>query len=105
MIAPGLQSSHEALLAAGALLPEISFDAPEQLIGRHTREAIQSGSWYQGLGGVEATVARILQEAPDSAVLLTGGMGTRLAPELKLDLEVVPNLTLEGAVSLFDHGA
>ncbi len=101
VIAPGLTLSHHALLAAGSLLPQLEFRRPERIIGRHTRQAIQSGSWYQGLGGVEAMVKRILEQQPGLPVLLTGGIGSLVEEDLRFEYHLLPQLTLEGAGSLF----
>jgi len=102
VIAPGLTLSHRALLSAGSMLPELEFRPAEKVIGRHTHEAIASGSWNQGLGGVESMVERILEQQPGLPILLTGGIGSMVADDLRIEAGLLPHLTLEGAASLFD---
>jgi len=101
VIAPGITRSHRSLISSGSLLPELEFRAPERIIGRRTDEAIRSGSWHQGLGGVESMVERILEQQAGLPVLLTGGIGALVVDYLRIECEWVPHLTLEGAASLF----
>ncbi|HKI83499.1 MAG TPA: type III pantothenate kinase [Candidatus Krumholzibacteria bacterium] len=105
LIAPGLNSSLRALTQAGALLPEVEFARPRRLLGQDTVEAIQAGSWYQGVLGVGGLIDHIRSQHRGLPVLLTGGLSPSIARELD-EIELVePELTLEGAASLFRNSA
>lgn len=101
LIAPGLSSSLRALTQAGSLLPEVEFRRPQRLLGQDTVEAIQAGSWFQGVLGVGAVIDRVRLESGNPPVLLTGGMSALVASALAGVELVEANLTLEGAASLY----
>jgi type III pantothenate kinase len=102
LIAPGAVTAHDALLDRGAKLPEISFEKPATLIGRHTTEAIQSGSFQQGIGGIYYVLHRLQRAHSGYLTLATGGISQLLADELPPDVLLVPDLTLEGALAILD---
>lgn len=103
LIAPGGASAHRALLDRGALLPEVPFDQPGFLTGDRTPEAIQAGSYHQALGGVFYVLHRLEKRYPGASVLLTGGLARAFAPQLPSEWQLLPNLTLEGALSILDR--
>jgi type III pantothenate kinase len=103
LIAPGCAAAHYALVRAGAQLPEIPFARPERMVGRHTVEAMQAGSFYQSLGGIVHIVGSLLGEFPGCPVILTGGMAELMAPEMPIDVLYYPDLTLEGAVAIWRY--
>lgn len=97
LIAPGCWAAHQALLAAGAQLPDLPFGPPSDLIGRDTAEAITSGSFHQMLGGIAHVVYWLWDRYPDAPILLTGGMAEVVGPDLPVSALYHPELTLEGA--------
>ncbi|MDO9508013.1 MAG: type III pantothenate kinase [Thermovirgaceae bacterium] len=103
-IAPGLVVSMEALFGRTAKLPKVSFEVPEQVIGRTTSESIQSGMLYGFIGLVDSLVERIRGamgvEAP---VIATGGHAEIMAPLSKTITSVEPWLTLEGLRIIYDR--
>ncbi len=101
LIAPGLNSSLRALTQAGSLLPEVEFQCPQRLLGQATVEAIQAGSWFQGVLGVEAVIERVRLENGNPPVLLTGGMSALVASAIAGIELVEAHLTLEGAAGLY----
>ena len=100
LIGPGLEIAHRAMVARAARLPDIPLDRPEELIGRRTRDAMRSGSYYGGLGGVLYVLHRLLQVYPGAMVLATGGSVEILRGDLPADILVVPDLTLEGILAV-----
>lgn len=102
LIAPGCASAHRALIERGAQLPEVPFAAPDRLVGRHTVEAMQAGSFHQAVGGIRHVIAAVREVHPKGPLLVTGGMALLLAPELEGDPVYCPDLTLEGAASLLE---
>jgi type III pantothenate kinase len=75
-IAPGINTSTEALIQKAARLPRVETPPrPPAAIGRTTIAALQSGIVYGFAGQVDAIVARIAAELePDPAVVATGGL-------------------------------
>jgi len=100
-IAPGLGTSAAALHAGAARLPLVSPAAPESDVGRSTEEAIVSGVYWSAVGGIRTLVARFRTEAPDAALLCTGGDAPLLLPALAdLDARHVPDLVFRGLGTL-----
>ena len=90
LIAPGLRLMARALHEHTALLPEVEPARRTSPVGRHTREAIQSGISFAAEGLIRAALARL-----SGRVFGTGGDGP-----LFRDLvdTFVPDLALEGVV-------
>lgn len=96
-IAPGILSSNEALSAKASQLPRTDIRKPDHVIGRNTRESMQSGIYYGYVGLVDGLVERMRQAADtDVRVLATGGLAGLIAQESNTIEEVLPNLTLDG---------
>jgi type III pantothenate kinase len=90
LIAPGLRLMARALHEHTALLPEVEPVRKSSPVGRHTREAIQSGISFAAEGLIRGALARA-----SGRVFGTGGDGA-----LFRDLvdTFVPDLALEGVV-------
>lgn len=75
-IAPGLQSSLEALLKNAALLTEMDYQASDKLMATNTFDAINigtiNGHYYMVMGLIEA----IKEQNPIEKILFTGGNAT-----------------------------
>ncbi len=101
-IAPGLVVSMEALFGKAAKLPKVSFDLPERVIGRTTRDSMQSGFLYGFAGMVDALVERARDEmGVDARVIATGGQAEAIAPVSSTISSVEPWLTLEGLMLIY----
>ncbi len=101
-IAPGLQSSADALHARTATLPDVDLTCPKSVIGTDTISSVQSGLMFGHAGLVDAMVTRIQQEIGQSAhVVATGGLAATLAPVSHTIRDIRPLLTLEGLELLF----
>lgn len=100
LIAPGAERAHRALIEAGAQLPDVPFAYPRDLVGRNTIDAITAGSFYQAVGGVAFVVERLRADRPSRPVILAGGLGEMIGPELGLEVVYVPDLTLIGAAEI-----
>jgi type III pantothenate kinase len=97
IIAPGVAISAEALFAQAARLYRVDLRRPDQLIGRTTSTAMQSGIYFGYLGLVDGILNRLRQEVPGlQKVVATGGLGELLAGGSLLIDEVNPRLTLIG---------
>jgi type III pantothenate kinase len=97
-ILPGLSTAMASLDSGTAQLPEVKVAAPGRVIGGSTRESIEVGVVLGQAGAVRYLVERMLGELPpDSAVIITGGWATLMAPLLPDNYMLEPNWTLEGA--------
>jgi type III pantothenate kinase len=73
-IAPGFQTSAEALFARTAMLPRVNLTRPGKAIGTNTISAMQSGIVFGYIGLIEGMINRIQKELPEKAkVIATGG--------------------------------
>ncbi len=103
-IAPGLVVSMEALFGKAAKLPKVSLDLPESVIGRNTRDSMQSGFLYGFAGMVDSLVERIRDELGDEAkAIATGGQADIIAPISRTITAVEPWLTLEGLRLVYER--
>jgi type III pantothenate kinase len=101
-IAPGIQTSLEALFLRAAKLPKVDFARPPAVIGKSTVDSIQSGAFFGYASLVDGLVRRMRAEMPEPTVrvIATGGLARSLA-EITETIEVVDeNLTLEGLAML-----
>jgi type III pantothenate kinase len=97
VLAPGLESSMDALVARAARLFRVDFAAPPSVIGKTTAAALQSGLVYGFAGQVDAIVSRIREELGEQApAVATGGLADLIAPHSATIERVDRELTLEG---------
>jgi type III pantothenate kinase len=97
VLAPGIETSMEALFARAARLVKVDFVEPPAAIGRTTATALQSGLVYGFAGQVDGIVAAIREElGVEAPVVATGGLVELIAPHSTAIETVDPMLTLEG---------
>ena len=97
VLAPGVESSMEALFARAARLIKVDFVEPPSVIGKTTVAGLQSGLVYGFAGQVDGIVAAIRGElGADARVVATGGLAALIAPHSKTIETVDPFLTLDG---------
>lgn len=102
IIAPGLALGATALSRAAARLPVIELRAPERVIGRSTREAMQSGVVLGEVARVDGLLDRVFSELGLAApVVLTGDHAGQFAALLAHEVRVDETLTLRGLHQLF----
>jgi len=102
-ITPGVKISAEALYQRAAKLPRVELARPSTIIGRDTVSAMQAGILYGYAGLVDGIVGRMKKElSPGARVIATGGLAELVAPETSSNIEVMPNLTLEGLQFIYD---
>jgi type III pantothenate kinase len=103
VIAPGIKTSALNLAEKTALLTRASFQFPAQVVGKNTKDAIQSGVMYYALDGFEGMIRRLRRVAGKYAtVIATGGLApfiTEMTNEIKY---LEPNLVLEGARIIYE---
>ena len=104
LIAPGVLISTEALSEKTAVLPSIELAKPKNIIGKNTKDAMLSGIYFGYLSLVDGIVKRIKEELGGSAkVIVTGGLSSVFAGDLKSVDNFVPDLTLRGLQIIAEH--
>lgn len=99
VIAPGLRTAADHLVARAAKLPATELEAPERVIGRRTEDCIRSGVLLGAADATDGIVRRIKKEWPNDTeplVVATGGLASRIAPFTSEIERVEPDLTLHG---------
>ena len=101
-IAPGIGITAEALFQRAAKLPSVEFERPASVIGRNTRQSLQSGLLYGYVGLVEGLIARFRAElGPGMKVVATGGLAGIIAAETAAIDILAPRLMLDGLRILY----
>ena len=77
IIAPGINLSVKALHEAAAKLPRIAIKKPDNIIGKNTVSAMQSGIFWGYIGLIDGLVRKIkAEDGRDFKVIGTGGVAS-----------------------------
>lgn len=97
VIAPGIETSMEALFARAARLVKVDYVEPPTVIGKTTVGGLQSGVVYGFAGQVDGIVTAIRGElGVDARAVATGGLAELVVPHSSVVEVVDPFLTLDG---------
>lgn len=97
VIAPGVETSANALFSRATKLAAIDLVDPGTAIGGSTEEAIQAGIVYGEADRVDGLMRRIFKQLGyRPRVVATGGLAESVARISETIDDVVPELTLEG---------
>lgn len=97
IIAPGVGIASKALSHYTALLPEISISKPKNVLGKNTKDALNSGIYWGTIGMVDKLVNMLCDELESQPeIIATGGNAGMLALEIPQISTVFPYLTLDG---------
>lgn len=104
IIAPGMKTALESLVAGTAQLPMIELEAPKSVLGKNTETAMQAGIVFGMAGLVENIIKKIRKETgwTDMKVVATGGMAKLIREEVTCIDAVDRTLTLEGLKTVYD---
>ena len=107
VIAPGINLSLDALVAAAAKLPRIAIETPPEgagVIGRTTEEAMHSGIFWGYVAMMEGLVERISHEiGRKTQVIATGGLATLFSDHTGIFDAIEPDLTVTGLGLLYQR--
>jgi type III pantothenate kinase len=104
VLAPGIETSMDALFARAARLRKVDFVEPDRVIGKTTVGALQSGVVYGFAGQVDGIVDAIRGElGTDARAIATGGLAELIAPHSRTIERVDPFLTLVGLRLVWDR--
>ncbi len=102
VIAPGVNLSMSALHQAAAKLPRINIKKPNNVIGKETVEAMQSGIYWGYVSMIEGMIRRMKEEIGRPVkVIATGGLAALFQRHADLFDRVEPELTLQGLARLY----
>jgi len=99
IIAPGINLSLDALVAAAAKLPRIAIEVPrnDSVIGRNTEDQMLIGIYWGYIAMIEGLVTRIRAEIGRPArVVATGGLAALFEAHSAVFDVVAPDLTIQG---------
>ena len=106
IIAPGIQISAEALFQRAAKLPRVEIREPQEVIGRNTVSAIQSGIFYGYLGLIENIISEMEKQlGPETKTIATGGFSGLMARRTPKIQHTDPDLILKGLQILYEMNA
>lgn len=105
IIAPGINLSLDALVAAAARLPRIAIEAPKgapSVIGRTTEDQMHIGIYWGYVAMMEGLVQRLRAEvARPIKVIATGGLAALFDQHTDLFDAIEPDLTIQGLGRLY----
>jgi type III pantothenate kinase len=96
-IAPGVETSAEALFSKAARLSKVDLEPPSRVIGANTRESVQAGLMLGEAAMVDGLVRRVFAEiGREAPVIATGGLAPNMAALCETVTSVDVDLTLTG---------
>jgi type III pantothenate kinase len=96
LIAPGLETSRNALLHYAPTLPEVDLVAPIDIVGTNTVMCIQSGVMHGAAAMIDNVLEKLHRHYGITKYVLTGGHAPVLFPLLHSDVVLDEWLTLKG---------
>lgn len=97
IIAPGMRTSAAAAFSAAAQLSAVSLSAPASVIGKSTREAMQSGIVLGEASRIDGLINVIEDELGyQCQIVMTGSDASIISPLLASENHVDEDLTLQG---------
>jgi type III pantothenate kinase len=106
IIAPGINLSLDALVAAAAKLPRIAIEAPENdsVIGRTTDSQMLIGVYWGYIALIEGLVARMkAQIGAPVKVIATGGLATLFEQHSAVFDAIEGDLTINGLAIMYER--
>lgn len=96
-IMPGLRVATDALVARTSLLPGVSLQAPEAVIGANTPDCMRSGVVLGAAEMLDGMYERICEQlGRQAAVVITGGLAGVVAPQCRSPLIRDDTLLMDG---------
>jgi type III pantothenate kinase len=106
VIAPGVNVSAEALHQAAAMLPRVAVGRTQNVIGKDTVPAMQSGLFWGYVGLIEGLITRIKEEyGKPMTVIGTGGLATPFHRQTQMIDHLDHDLTIRGLIQIYARNA
>ncbi|MGR3503750.1 type III pantothenate kinase [Pseudaestuariivita sp.] len=104
VIAPGVNTSLEALHLAAAALPHVDITKPQRVIGTNTVACMQSGVFWGYIGLIREICERIKGEHErEMKVIATGGLAPLFQQSEALFDAFEDDLTMHGLTVIYQH--
>jgi type III pantothenate kinase len=106
IIAPGINLSLDALVAAAAKLPRVAIEAPESdsVIGRTTEDQMHIGIYWGYVAMLEGLITRMKAEiGRPVTVVSTGGLAVLFDRHTAVFDAIEPDLTVQGLALLYQR--
>lgn len=107
IIAPGIEIAADALFDRTAKLPKIDIAIPKEVIGKSTRESMQSGLVFGFIGLIDSLIELVLESENltenDAKIIGTGGFAALISSNSKYIQLVDKMLTMEGLKLIYDR--
>jgi len=102
-ICPGMDTAAKNLINKAALLDNIPFIFPKNVIGKNTTENLQSGILNGTINMVTGMINQIKNELQenDIKIFITGGFGKLISENLKIKHTFNSNLTILGVAKIY----
>ena len=103
VLMPGIQLSAEALRKNASQLPQISFEAPRQVICSNTIDCLKSGAVYGMASALDGLIERISEElCAEPSVIINGFAAETIAKHSKYDMIYDHDLLMKGLMIIYD---
>lgn len=103
VIALGIDLSLQTLHGMTAKLPRITISKQENVIGKNTKQAMNSGVYFGYISLIEGVINKIKNEVNfEPQIIMTGGLASLFLDELNY-IEIKPDLTLNGLKLIYDN--
>jgi type III pantothenate kinase len=103
VIAPGVETMAAELFRKTSKLPKAEMIFPEEIIGKDTISAIQSGVMFGAVDAFEGMVRRLRRIAGKYATIIATGGYANLISEASNEIKYMePHLVLEGARMIYE---
>ncbi len=103
-IAPGVRTSVKALHQTAAALPYVDIGKPGNVIGKNTKECIQSGVFWGYIGLIEGLIQRIRQDrSVRMKTVATGGLAPLFGRETNIFNQIDLDLTMHGMKVIYAY--
>jgi type III pantothenate kinase len=102
MILPGLYISLKALVGSASLLPPISFEKPEKIVGTNTVDSMRSGILYGTVSQLDGLADLIEGEMGCKCTkIATGGLAPKVIPYCRHEIISDDDLVLNGMLYIY----
>ena len=107
VISPGIETSAKYLIDKAALLQKTEFQFPDKVIGKNTTTNIQSGIMFGAIDQIVGMIERIKNETKinNFTIILTGGFGNKISPQLEIPHILDEHLTLKGLLYIYNENS
>ena len=102
LITPGINLSLENLYQKTSKLPLVEFKKNNNIIGKNTKDAIQSGIYWGYVGLVTFIIKKIQSKFKKKLFCVsTGGLSKTISKDINLINTINENLTIKGLIEIF----